>query len=117
MRTADITKPEEEEIRNVLDRMINIHGLIEDKKIAKRIYTRTHMISVVPIMAQSIKDGKSDEEMMEWFVTFYSGKKSATTSSIYNNAAGNGSGKKEAVKKRLEEIQKSYDSYFKYEKA
>ena len=117
MRTTNITSQEEEEIQNVLDRMISIHGLIEDKKIAKRIYTRTHMVSVVPIMAQSIKDGKSDEEMMKWFVTFYSGKKSATTSSIYNNAAGNGSGKKEAVRKRLEEIQKSYDSYFKYEKA
>lgn len=117
MRTADITKPEEEEIKNVLDRMLKVHGLIEDKKVAKRIYTRTHMISIVPIMAQSIKDRKTDEEIMKWFVTFYSGKKSATTSSIYNSAAGSGSGKKEAVRKRLEEIQKSYDSYFKYEKA
>lgn len=117
MKTANIAEQEEKEIKNVFDRMLNVHGLIEDKKVAKRIYTRTHMISVVPIMAQSIKDGKTDKEMMEWFITFYSGKKSATTSSIYNSAAGSGSGKKEAVRKRLEEIQKSYDSYFKYEKA
>lgn len=117
MKTANIAEQEEKEIKNVFDRMLNVHGLIEDKKVAKRIYTRTHMISVVPIMAQSIKDGKTDEEMMEWFVTFYSGKKSATTSSIYNSAAGSGSGKRESVKKRLEEVQKSYDSYFKYEKA
>lgn len=112
MRTVDITKLEEEEIKNVLDRMLKVHGLIEDKKIAKRIYTRTHMISVVPIMAQSIKDGRTDEEMMEWFVTFYSGKKSATISSIYNSAAGSGSGKKESVKKRLLEIEKSYNEFF-----
>ena len=117
MKTANIAEQDEKEIKNVFDRMLNVHGLIEDKKVAKRIYTRTHMISVVPIMAQSIKDGKTDKEMMEWFITFYSGKKSATTSSIYNSAAGSGSGKKEAVRKRLEEIQKSYDSYFKYEKA
>ena len=117
MRTTNIVNQEEEEIQNVLDRILNVHGLIDDKKIAKRIYVRTHMISIVPIIAQSIKDGKTDEEMMEWFVTFYSGKRPATTSSIYNNAAGNGSGKKEAIRKRLEEIQKSYDSYFKYEKA
>lgn len=112
MKTANIAEQEEKEIKNVFDRMLNVHGLIEDKKVAKRIYTRTHMISVVPIMAQSIKDGKTDKEMMEWFITFYSGKKSATTSSIYNSAAGSGSGKRESVKKRLEEVQKSYDSYF-----
>lgn len=117
MKTANIAEQDEKEIKNVFDRMLNVHGLIEDKKVAKRIYTRTHMISVVPIMAQSIKDGKTDKEMMEWFITFYSGKKSATTSSIYNSAAGSGSGKRESVKKRLEEVQKSYDSYFKYEKA
>ena len=108
---------EEKEIKDVLDRMVVIHGLIEDKKVSKRVYTRTHMISIIPVVAKSIKDERTDKQMMEWFVTFYSGKKSATTSSIYNSAAGSGSGKKEAVRKRLEEIQKSYDSYFKYEKA
>lgn len=114
MRTADISDKEEEEIRNVLDRIYLIHGLIEDKKIAKRIYVRTHMISIVPIIAQSLKDGKTDEEMMEWFVTFFSGKKSATTSAIYNSAAGSGSGKKDKVRKRLDEVENSYNDFFKF---
>ena len=50
--------------------------------------------------------------MMEWFVTFFAGKKSATISSTYNFAAGQGSGKKESVKKRLDELEKSYNEYF-----
>lgn len=49
---------------------------------------------------------------MKWFVYFFAGKKSTTISSIYNSAAGSGSGKKEAVKKRLDEIKKSYDNFF-----
>lgn len=49
---------------------------------------------------------------MEWFVTFFCGKKSPTTSKGYNDAAGRGTGKNSAVKKRMEEIRKSYDSYF-----
>lgn len=117
MRSTDITETEEKELMEVFTRMKNVHNLIEDKRVAKRVYTRTHMITIVPIMAQSIKDGKTDEEMMEWFVSFFVGSKSATISSEYNRAAGRGTGKKEAVRKRLEEIQKSYDSYFKYEKA
>lgn len=112
MKVATITHSEEEEIKNVFDRIWMIHGMIEDKKIAKRIYTRTHMISVVPIIAKSIKDDISDKDMMEWFVMFYSGKKSATISSVYNSAAGSGSGKKDAVQKRLDEIEKSYTEYF-----
>ena len=82
------------------------------KKIAKRLYTRTHMASIVPVVAQSIKDRITDEQMMEWFVTFFAGKKSATISSTYNFAAGSGSGKKESVKKRLDELEKSYNEYF-----
>lgn len=112
MKTADITEQEEKEIKSVFDRIFEIHNLIEDKKIAKRIYTRTHMISIVPVIARSIKDGKTDSDMMEWFVHFFSGKKSATISSIYNSAAGAGSGKKESVRKRLDEVMNSYESYF-----
>lgn len=112
MKIADITKTEEKELKSVFDRIFEIHKLIEDKKVAKRIYTRTHMISIVPVIAQSIADGRTDNEMMEWFVYFFSGKKSATISSIYNSAAGSGSGKKESVRKRLDEVEKSYNIYF-----
>lgn len=112
MRKADITKDDEFLLTEVFDRIYNIHSMIEDKKIAKRIYARTHMISIVPIIAESINEGYSDKQMMEWFVNFFSGKKSATTSKAYNDAAGRGTGKNSAVMKRVEEIKKDYDKYF-----
>ena len=112
MKVVDITETEEKELISVFDVIMKIHNLIEDKKVAKRIYTRTHMISIVPVIAQSIADGRTDNEMMEWFIHFFAGKKSATISSVYNSAAGSGSGKKDAVKKRLDEIKKSYDIFF-----
>lgn len=112
MRNTEITEEEVQELENIFDRMQSIHDLIEDKKIAKRLYTRTHLLSIVPIMKKSIDDGKTDTEMMEWFVTFYAGKKSATVSSVYNSAAGSGSGKYVSIKKRFDEIEKSYNEYF-----
>lgn len=113
MRTADITTEQEKELYDVFTRIVNVHDLIEDKKVAKRIYTRTHMASIVPVIAQSIKDEKTDEETMKWFVSFFSGKKSATVSSVYNSAAGSGSGKKDSVQKRVSELKNSYNNYFK----
>ena len=101
MREADITKDDEFLLNEVFDRIYNIHSMIEDKKIAKRIYARTHMISIVPIVAESLNDGYSDKQMMEWFVNFF-----------YNDAAGRGTGKNSAVMKRVEEIKKDYDKYF-----
>lgn len=53
-----------------------------------------------------------DNLPIKWFVTFFCGKKSPTTSKGYNDAAGRGTGKNSAVRKRVEEIKKSYDNYF-----
>lgn len=112
MREAEITSKDEELLSEVFERICTIHCMIEDVKIAKRIYTRTHMISIVPIIVESLNDGYSDRQMMEWFVNFFSGKKSPTTSKAYNDAAGRGTGKNSAIKIRLSEIKKNYDMYF-----
>ena len=64
-------------------------------------------------MWQSLQDGLSDKQMAEWIVEFFCGKKSASISDVYNKNAGSGSAKKEAVRKRLEEIRNNYIRYFK----
>lgn len=116
MRETDITSAQEMNITNVLDRIQKVHSLIEDAKIAKRVYGRTHMVSIAPIVMKSITDGVSDEAVVKWLISFFSGKRSASISAAYNNAAGgSGTGKKEAVKKRLEELGKSYSGFFKVE--
>jgi hypothetical protein len=112
MKTADITKDDEELLNKIFDRIYNIHSMIEDSKIAKRVYGRTHMISIIPTIAESLDDGHTDKQMMEWFVNFFCGKKSPTISKPYNEAAGRGTGKNSAIKARLEAIRKDYDKYF-----
>lgn len=112
MKEVNITQDDEVLLKKIFDRIYNIHSLIEDKKIAKRIYARTHMVSIVPVIEESIENGISDEEMMEWFVNFFSGKKSPTISKAYNEAAGRGTGKNSSVKTRLNEIKKNFDKYF-----
>lgn len=110
MAEIDITDEDRNHMIEIFDRIMAIHEKIEDKKIAKRILTRTHMVSIVPVIWKSIEDGLSDEQMAEWFMTFYAGKKSATISPIYNSYV-RGS-KKSDVRHRLDELDKHYTEYF-----
>ena len=113
MADADITGKDRQQLTEIYNRIVAMHGLIEDKKTAKRILTRTHLISIVPIVWKSLQKGLSDEQMAGWASEFFSGKKSASISDIYNQNAGSGSAKKESVRKRLEEIEKHFDGFFK----
>lgn len=112
MRKADITDEDEILLNKIFDRIYNMHTMIEDKQIAKRIYAKTHLISIVPIVAISLNEGYSDKQMAEWFMNFFCGKKSPTTSKAYNEAAGRGTGKNASVKKRIDEIKLDYEKYF-----
>lgn len=82
-----------------------------DKKAAKRIYTRTHLISIVPIIKRSIVDGKTVEQMAAWAESFFSGKKSATISDRYNENSAARANDRAAVNARLTEISKHYDKF------
>jgi len=112
MSDVEITEADKEQLQRVYNRIVAIHGLIQDKKVAKRVLTRTHLISIVPIVWKSLQGGFSDYQMSEWAAIFFSGKKSASISDIYNQNAGSGSAKKEAVRRRLEEIEKHYNQFF-----
>ncbi len=56
MRKQILQKMMSSLLNEVFDRIYSIHSMIEDKKNCKRIYARTHMISIVPIIAESINE-------------------------------------------------------------
>ena len=113
MEKVELANEDRIQLQRCFDRIYDVHKLIEDKKVAKRIVTRTHMISLMRIVNESIEQNLTTRQFEAWFVTFFAGKKSATVSSIYNAAAGAGSARKEAVCKRLSELDKSFSEYCK----
>ena len=112
MRTVEISSEQESEMQKIFDHIVSVHKLIEDISVQKKIYRRTHLISIVPIIARAINEGKTDEQIMNWMVTFFIAGKKATTSSKYNSAAGAGSGSQVSVSNRLLEVESSYVAYF-----
>lgn len=112
METLEITYEGKEQLSKCFDRIVETHDMIPDKKIAKRLYTRTHMISIMRVVWDSIQKGYSAQQFVNWFQMFFSGKRSASISKAYNDAAGAGSAKAASVQKRLEEVDKNYKAFF-----
>lgn len=112
MKNTKMTAEQEAELMQVFDRIQELHTEITDNKIARRVYVRTHMISIVPIVLRSIKEHRTITEFTDWFEGFFCGGKPATNNAIYNRAAREGSGKKDSIRKRVLEIEKDYNAHF-----
>ena len=62
-KNANFTEDEEKELNAIFDRIKRVHDLIEDKAVQKKIYRRTHFISIVPIIKESIDTERTEEEV------------------------------------------------------
>jgi hypothetical protein len=111
MESVEITDEDKDQLNKVFDRILNIHPMLTEKKIAKRLLTRTHMISIVPITWKSIQDEVSEELFAEWFADFFNGGRAASIDKTYNDCAGSGSAKVTNVRKRLEAIKEHWDAF------
>lgn len=81
----------------------------DDKKIAKKILTKTHMLSLIPFIQKSRKDKVKDKVLISWLKTFYGPADKTSVSYKYNEASNTGCNKKEAVTTRYSELERSYN--------
>ncbi len=116
MESVVLTEQDEEQFDQIYSRILSVHNMIENPKIAKKIVTRTHLVSIIPAVWKSIEKDMSEEDFKGWIEKFFGVAKGATISDRYNSYCGSGCAKKEAVKNRLNEIEKSFNEYFKIEK-
>lgn len=118
IRSVEITDDQTECLMACFDRIYNICNSIlsnnekSSKKICKKILTKTHLISLVPIINQSIINNVDEDSMRNWLQTFFTTGKEATTSVLYNLNATTGSAKADSVKTRIAEITNSFNAYF-----
>lgn len=121
METTEFTDDDINLLNAVYDRILNTYKTIVSdtseetgkisKRIAKRLLTRTHMLSIMPIVKTSLEENVSDEMFTNWVKNFFCGKKSATKYDSYNSRCTSGSGHAENVKVRLSVIKKDYEKF------
>lgn len=118
VESMEITEEQAKEMKQAYERISEVHYIITQngdsslsKKIGKRIYTMTHLISLMPIAVESMKNG-IDVEDFSLFVEYFFGEEDKTTiSDDYNSRISAGANKRENVEGRLLEIKKAYDEF------
>lgn len=85
----------------------------EAKKVAKRITTRTHLISLIPYIHRGYKENRTVADMVAWVESFFSTTtKSTTVSEAYNMACKTASNSRNCVCARDDELNDSYETFF-----
>ena len=118
LQDAEVTQEQAQVINVVYDKILQTYTTLvntvdkQDAKVAKRLLTRTHLVSVIPTVANLIKNETWDtEQFTGWVRRFFAGTRSATINDQYNEAARNSSGKVESIRKRLEVIEEDFKGF------
>ena len=113
LENASISEDERYELDKVFALIHDVHlTLVEngEKAVGKKLYTETHMISLVPYFAKAVEKGIEVKTMADWLVNFFS-----SHSEEYDIAAGNGSAKNSNIMTRHEILGESFEQFFEEE--
>jgi hypothetical protein len=107
----DITEEQKEEIKKIADYVNNTIDTI-DAKVYKRFLKKAHVSTIFKITAEIIRGRHvNPEKYKEWLVNFFT-EENKQSGSTYNNAVRVGSAKRENIRIRTAEMQKSFNRAF-----
>ena len=99
----------------VFNLIVDTHEVLignKEKKVAKKLYTETHLVSLIPYFAMSVKNDVDSEMMADWLIEFFDTTEGASVSTMYNEAAGSGSAKQSNIIDRDDALSESYNKFF-----
>ena len=118
MEQIEITEEQKETLTTAFTKILKASELLKDmtdssmtkiiNKITKKMLTRTHLLSLMPIAA---KDDVTSVDIAMFSKKFFGTTKGTSINEIYNKYCGSGSAKADSVSKRLEAITASFDLY------
>lgn len=115
---AEITDDEKLELNNVFDYVVNVHDELasnHEKDVAKKLYTETHLISLMPFVKQSMENNISDSMFGEWLTLFFKTENDSDVYTQYMEATSSGVARNTSIVARHNALEKSYEEYFKTE--
>jgi len=115
IRDAEFTEEQVETIQKILDRLLEIYKIVSEndkiKSAKTRILGKVHIITVAQFIKKSLDENVPVERMATWMEYFFSGKKRATISDVYNEWASRNTNQKKSIEQRLNAMAESYDKY------
>ena len=116
LEKTDITETQKRELNYVFDYAMRVHnGILEKgkKKIAKKMYTETHFISLVPFLSKADDENIDPDMVADWIIEFFDSDNETSVSNDYNMASSRGSAKPMNIQTRHKTLADSYEIFFK----
>lgn len=114
----DIADREKQMLVDVFDYIVNVHEeLLEykEKAVAKKLFTETHFISLMPYIKKSMDNDIGESMMAEWLISFFKTDNDSDIYTEYMEACSNGVARNANIIARHEALGKSYSEFFKTE--
>lgn len=114
----EISDAEKLELTKVFDFIVGIHEeLVENKEkdVARKLYTETHLISLMPYLKKTLDNEINESMFAEWLINFFKTENNSDVYSRYMEACSNGVARNMSIMARNEALGESYEEYFKEE--
>ena len=113
---VEISDKEKLELNSVFDYVVSAHEeLVEnkEKEVAKRLYTETHLISLIPFIANALENNIAESMFSEWLINFFKTENNSDLYTEYMEATSNGVARNASIVARHNALRKSYEDFFK----
>ncbi len=112
---AEITDVEKIKLVLVFDFIVNVHDeLIENKEkdVAKKLYTETHLVSLIPFVNRAIENGINEAMFGEFLINFFKTENDTDVYAQYMEACSGGVARNASIVARHNALGKSYEQFF-----
>lgn len=110
----EISQAQAAEVKDALTMIMQTYEVLIGQgkiKAARKLYTRTHLISMIPLALRAYKDEVSALKMADFVGWFYTPDKGTSISSVYNTHSGSGANSAYAVEMRDKELKAHYKQF------
>lgn len=115
---TEISEAEKLELNKVFDFVVNTHTeLVErgEKAVAKKLYTETHLISLIPFFKKAMEDSINEDMMAEFIINFFKTDNDSEAYKKYEAATHGGVARNTSIVARHEALNESFGEFFKVE--
>lgn len=115
---AEISDDEKLELAKVFDYVVGVHDELvgnHEKDVAKKIYTETHFVSLIPFVKQSMDANINEAMFGEFLISFFKTENNSDVYNEYMSASSNGIARNASIVARHNALGESYKEFFKEE--
>lgn len=111
----EVSDGEKLELSRVFDYIVNTHDELKENKekdVAKKLYTETHLVSLIPFVKQSLDNNINESMFAEFLVNFFKTENDTETYAEYMEACSNAIARNASIVARHKALEKSYGKFF-----